>query len=206
MEITHRWAEECLQFHSSKDQLLFGICQGGLYEDIRRKSAEFISSLKFDGYAIGGIKICRTMQDKMFVVSSTTPFLPKNKVRYAMGVGNPLEIIEMVLHGVDLFDSAYPSILATQNLLLTYKGLISSSQNGSGKDSDLTINNGMSLWELCKLQNENPKEALRIRISHNVSFLNSFMNQIRVSICEGCIEEFAEKVRHVFWGVSKTGF
>ncbi|MGH2583109.1 MAG: tRNA guanosine(34) transglycosylase Tgt [Anaerolineales bacterium] len=106
---THAWAERCLQAKTRKDQSLFGIVQGGIFPDLRQKSAEFISSLDFDGIAIGGLSVGESKAEMHAVLEVVDPILPENKPRYLMGVGTPQDLVQCMRRGIDLFDCALPT-------------------------------------------------------------------------------------------------
>ncbi len=122
--ITHLWAERCLKAHENKKQLLFGICQGGTFNDLREKSAKFINSLDFDGVALGGLGIGEGRELMFSTIKKSLRFIDKEKPRYLMGVGRPEDVIEAVSHGVDCFDSRFPTMNARHGGIFTNKGKI----------------------------------------------------------------------------------
>ncbi len=103
-----RWAERCRQAHSRSDQALFGIVQGGIFEDLRLQSAAFLRALDFPGYAIGGLAVGETKAQMYSTLDYTCPALPADRPRYLMGVGAPEDIVEAVGRGVDFFDCVLP--------------------------------------------------------------------------------------------------
>jgi queuine tRNA-ribosyltransferase len=119
---TSRWAERCCKHHRNPDQLLFGIIQGGTSPELRRQSAEAITSLDFPGYAIGGLSLGEAKEMTWSMVDETMPFLPSGRPRYLMGVGSPEDIIEGVSRGIDLFDSVLPTRVARNGALFTMQG------------------------------------------------------------------------------------
>src|SRR3989344_2801384 len=122
--ITHLWAERCLKSHDAKRQLLFGICQGGIFKDLREKSAKFINSLDFDGVALGGLGIGEG-RDLMFkTVKLSVKNIDKEKTRYLMGVGSPEDLIEAISLGIDCFDSRFPTMNARHGGIFTNEGKI----------------------------------------------------------------------------------
>ncbi len=132
IERTHKWAERSLKRHqelcekTGKKPLLFGIIQGGIFEDLRRESAEFITSLPFDGIAIGGETIGYNMPKTLEIIDWINEFLPENKPRYTMGVGlNPQDIISVVEKGIDMFDCVGPMRLARHGELYAGKTFLS---------------------------------------------------------------------------------
>ncbi len=119
---THRWAERCLKAKSRPDQALFGIVQGGIFPDLRTASAQFIASLPFDGYAIGGLSVGETKAEMYATIELVTDLLPPDRPRYLMGVGTPEDLIEGVRRGVDLFDCVLPTRLARHHAAFSPEG------------------------------------------------------------------------------------
>ncbi len=122
MELTHRWARRSLAARGESPQALFGIVQGACHETLRRKSAEFLRGLPFDGLAIGGLAVGETPAQRYEFTGVVTEHLPKNLPRYLMGVGTPLDILEAVHRGVDMFDCIIPSQLAQRGTVFTSQG------------------------------------------------------------------------------------
>jgi queuine tRNA-ribosyltransferase len=123
MERTHRWAARCLSAREPQ-QAVFGIIQGGIHEDLRRRSVETITSMPFDGFAIGGVSVGEPTELQRPVVANCAPLLPANKVRYLMGVGHPGDIIHAVACGIDLFDCVLPTRMARHHTVYTLRGRI----------------------------------------------------------------------------------
>jgi len=121
---TLSWAEECLKHHGRKDQALFGIVQGGIYEDLRQECGRALGALDFPGYAIGGVSVGEGLDLLKKVVDYTAPILPENKPRYLMGVGLPEDILESVERGMDMFDCVIPTRYARSATLFTRRGKI----------------------------------------------------------------------------------
>ena len=113
---THNWAERCLQAKQRKDQALFGIVQGGIFEDLRQESAEFISGLAFPGNAIGGLSVGESKAEMYRILDLVDRILPQDKPRYLMGVGTPEDFVNGVKRGVDIFDCVLPTRLAFHGL------------------------------------------------------------------------------------------
>ncbi|MBN2550003.1 MAG: tRNA guanosine(34) transglycosylase Tgt [Anaerolineales bacterium] len=116
---THAWAERCLAARKRPDQALFGIVQGGVFADLRQQSAEFIASLGFPGHAIGGLSVGETKEEMNAMLEVVEAVLPQDKPRYLMGVGAPVDLVNGVLRGVDIFDCVLPTRLARHNAALT---------------------------------------------------------------------------------------
>ena len=156
IERTLRWAERGKKVHKNKNQSLFGIVQGGPYEDLRKWSAIETVKLGFDGYAVGGVANDDEEKDDMYkAVEYSTPYLPENKVRYLMGVGEPVDLVECVKRGIDIFDCVSPTRLArhgnalvwgvrkicNNNSITNVKKISANSKNTSTNDLKNSINN-----------------------------------------------------------------
>src|SRR5690625_89513 len=123
VERTSRWAERCLEAHSRKnDQALFGIIQGGEYEDLRKQSARDLISLDFPGYAVGGLSVGESKEVMNDVLEFTTPLMPSHKPRYLMGVGSPGSLIDGAIRGIDMFDCVLPTRIARNGTCMTSTG------------------------------------------------------------------------------------
>ena len=124
MSLSLRWAKRSKQAHEGNPSALFGIVQGGMYDELRQTSAEGLIEIGFDGYAIGGLSVGEPMDERNQVLEATTPNLPLNKPRYLMGVGKPEDIIESVKRGVDMFDCVIPTRNARNGFLFTRFGTL----------------------------------------------------------------------------------
>ncbi len=130
LELTHRWARECLStFRNGSTrydhhQYLFGICQGGVFSELRRKSVEALSEMDFDGMAIGGLSVGEPAEKMYEITDICTGLLPRNKPRYLMGVGTPADLLESVARGIDMFDCVMPTRNARNGMLFTKNGVI----------------------------------------------------------------------------------
>jgi queuine tRNA-ribosyltransferase len=122
LEHTHQWAERCLNVKTRSDQALFGIIQGGIYPELRQRSVEFLTSLNFPGYAIGGLSVGETKDETLSILECADDLLPKEKPRYLMGVGSPEDLITGVQRGVDIFDCVLPTRLARHHVAITRSG------------------------------------------------------------------------------------
>ena len=122
---TTRWARECREQPKSEGQLIFGIVQGGCYEELREQSAREITAIDFDGYAIGGLSVGEPEPEMLRMAELTAPMLPANRPRYAMGLGTPVQLVELVARGVDMFDCVLPTRLARNGTAFTFEGAIS---------------------------------------------------------------------------------
>ena len=125
MELTHRWALRSLaarQGHARKDQALFAIVQGGVFEDLRRQSADFLTQHPFEGFAIGGLAVGETKAEREDHTELVVSMLPRDKPRYLMGVGTPADLLEAVYRGVDMFDCVIPTMYAQRGVAYTSRG------------------------------------------------------------------------------------
>lgn len=122
LDRTHQWAERCRSAKTRADQALFGIVQGGIFPDLRSQSAEFLSTLDFPGYAIGGLSVGESKADMLAVIEVVNAVLPENKPRYLMGVGTPYDLIEGIRRGIDMFDCVLPTRLARHHAAQTIRG------------------------------------------------------------------------------------
>ena len=119
---THRWAAECQRQPRAEGQLVFGINQGGVHEDLREQSAEALVPMNFDGYAIGGLSVGEPEPDMLRIAGYAAPLLPADKPRYAMGLGTPAQLIELIARGVDMFDCVLPTRVARNGTAYTFNG------------------------------------------------------------------------------------
>ena len=124
MERTTRWAKRCKAAQTREDQAIFGIIQGGFYEDLREKSAKDLIELDFPGYAIGGISVGEPKEEFLKMLYYTAPLMPENKPRYLMGVGTPDYLIEAALAGIDMCDCVLPTRIARNGTAMTWNGKV----------------------------------------------------------------------------------
>ncbi len=122
MQLSLRWAQRSKDAHQGNSNALFGIIQGGMYEDLRDVSLEGLESIGFDGYAIGGLSVGEPKADMKRVLAHTAPKMPQNKPRYLMGVGTPEDLVDAVSHGIDMFDCVMPTRNARNGWLFTQYG------------------------------------------------------------------------------------
>lgn len=122
MQLSLRWAERSKKAHEGNTNALFGIVQGGMYEDLRDQSLAALENIGFDGYAIGGLSVGEPKEDMRRILAHTAPNLPQHKPRYLMGVGTPEDIVESVANGIDMFDCVMPTRNARHGVLFTRHG------------------------------------------------------------------------------------
>jgi len=194
-ERTHRWAERSLAAHKRADQALFGIMQGGVDPDLRRASAEFISSLPFLGIAIGGLSVGETKREMYETLDMVTPLLPEDKPRYLMGVGTPEDLIEGVRRGIDIFDCVLPTRLARHNAAFSSEGRLNL-MNASYARDRLPIDETCDCYT-CRTFTRAylrhlivAKELLAgtLLSIHNLRALIRLMEEMRIAIQDGSFE------------------
>lgn len=163
---TNDWAKKCLNVHKNSNQLIFGIVQGGVYEDLRKKSSKFIGSLDFDGFGIGG-----SFGEKQMgkVIGWALSGLPKEKPRHLLGIGKIKDIFTAVEQGIDLFDCVIPTREARHGIIYTKKGKI----------------NIKKFKPLSKVYQQDKAKAQRLAIIHNIKFYKNLFRQIRQAIASG---------------------
>ena len=207
---TERWLERCkaemerlnlLEDTINKDQLLFGINQGAVFNDIRIENAKRISELDLPGYAIGGLAVGESHEEMYDVIDNTAPVLPEDKPRYLMGVGTPANILEAVDRGIDMFDCVYPSRNGRHGHLYTHHGKININ-NAKYAEDDRPIEEGCecpacrrySRAYIRHLHKSGEMLGLRLCVLHNLYFYNHLMQEIRDAIDEGRYASFKSKM------------
>ena len=211
---TTRWLNRCktelnrlnsLEDTINKSQMLFGINQGGTFEDIRIEHAKVISELDLDGYALGGLAVGESHEEMYRIIEATTPYLPKNKPTYLMGVGTPANILEAVDRGVDFFDCVYPSRNGRHGHVYTHRGKINLFNAKYELDGE-PIEEGCGC-PACKNYSKayirhllKAKEMLGMRLCvlHNLYFYNHLMEDIRLAIEEHRYADFKRKTLEGF--------
>ena len=191
MELTSRWARRCKDAHSKDGQLLFGIVQGSVYHDLRRKSAEDMMEIGFDGYAIGGLSVGEEAKIMYNMIGYTTPLLPRDKPHYLMGVGTPENLVEAVSLGIDMFDCVMPTRNARNGSLFTSQGRVKIKNAVHKRDFTpldpncecYTCRNFTRAY-LRHLYMVNEILAHRLHTIHNLHFYLSLMRGIRRAIAD----------------------
>jgi queuine tRNA-ribosyltransferase len=197
---THKWAERCLKAKTRRDQALFAIVQGGLDPELRRKSARFLSTLGFSGYAIGGLSLGEpgALTDEM--VTEVVALLPEFKPRHLMGVGSPEGIVAGVSRGIDIFDSALPTQVARKGALFTREGRLNI-RNAHYRQEDgpfapycgcYTCRNFSAAY-LHHLFRSQELLAYRLATIHNLYFMTELMKTIREAILSGGFSSFRDE-------------
>lgn len=199
-ERTTRWAIRCLKAHKNPNQVLFGIVQGGMYEDLRKMSAKDLVALDFPGYAIGGLSVGEPKDLMYKILNHTTNFLPENKPRYLMGVGTPEDLFEGVLLGIDMFDCVMPTRIARNGTVYTKKGRLVVRNAAYAKDFT-PLDDSCDCY-VCKNYTRayirhliNTKEILGMRLTtyHNLYFLINLMKNMREAIKNDCLLSYKQE-------------
>ena len=197
MDRTHRWLERCFNAHKKEDQALFPIVQGAFYDDLRKECANIVSSYDAVGYAIGGVSVGEPVDLKNHITELTAPLLPENKPRYLMGVGTPIDLLNGVKYGVDMFDCVLSTRNARHGSFFTYQGKKNIKVKQFERDSSpldekcdcYACKNHSKAYirHLFRMGESNAQILLSI---HNTRFLIKFMHDMRESILNGNFEEF----------------
>lgn len=194
-----KWAKRCQKAHDREGQLLFGIVQGGMDKDLRRWSAEGTVAIDFDGYALGGLSVGEPRELTLEITDLTTDLLPQDHPRYLMGLGDPAGLVEAVALGIDMFDSALPTRIARGGTVFTSSGKLNI-RNAQFKE-DLEPLDSLCSCYTCQnfsrayLRHMFLSEemlALRLFTLHNLYFIVSLLEKVRVSIKEGKFAQFKE--------------
>ena len=199
MELTLNWSQRCRDSRRREDQALFGIVQGGMYPDLRKRCVQALKGMGFDGYAMGGLSVGESKERMLGVVSQTAPFLPFDQPRYLMGVGTPLDMARAVLQGVDMFDCVLPTRNARNGMLFTKGGRLVI-KNARYADDDSPIEPGCSCYTcrhysrayLRHLYLAEEILAMRLNTVHNLHFYLNFMGEIRQAIAEERLKDWVK--------------
>ena len=212
-ERTTRWLIRCKEEHErlnnlpdtvNPQQLLFGINQGCTFPELRIRHMQEIAKLDLDGYAIGGLAVGEPAETMYEIIDAVEPYMPADKIRYLMGVGTPVNILEGVYRGVDLFDCVMPSRNARHGHLFTWKGIININNACFEKDirpvddeCDCPVCRHHSRAYLRHLLKAKEVLGLRLAVMHNLYFYNSLMEKIRTELDNGTYEEFYLRYRDI---------
>jgi len=199
---TTKWAKQCSNYfydNNYKKQALFGIIQGSVYPDLRQKSLQELTDLPFDGFAVGGLSVGEPLDLMLNILKDVTPQLPESKPHYFMGLGTPLEIINSINLGIDMFDCVMPTRVARNGLLFTSEGRIQIRNNKFRLDEKPIDTN--CKCKVCQNYSRayirhliKNKEILGMRLAtyHNLYFLIDFVKQIRKAIKQNYFVQFRE--------------
>ena len=199
MQLSLRWAARSKQAHGDNPAALFGIVQGGMYEDLRRESIDGLVDIGFDGYAIGGLSVGEPKEEMMGTLDFTEPHLPKDKPRYMMGVGKPEDIVEAVRRGVDMFDCVIPTRNARNGFLFTHQGVVKIRNAVHKRDTgpldsqcDCYTCRHYSRAYLHHLDKCGEIQGARLNTLHNLHYYQSLMRGLREAIAAGELDGFVE--------------
>lgn len=206
---TTRWLERCkremkrlngLEDTINPKQMLFGINQGGTFEDIRIEHAKRIREMDLDGYALGGLAVGESHEEMYRIIEETVPYLPEDKPTYLMGVGTPMNILEAVERGVDFFDCVYPARNGRHGHAYTNHGKMNLQNARYELDDrpldetcDCPVCRHYSRAYIRHLLKAREMLGLRLMVTHNLYFYNTMMEEIRDAIEKGCFQEYKKK-------------
>jgi queuine tRNA-ribosyltransferase len=212
MELSLRWAERSKQAHGDNPAALFGIVQGGMYPALREESLRALQEIGFDGYAIGGLSVGEPKQEMLEVLDNLTPLMPEDKPRYLMGVGTPLDILEAVRRGTDMFDCVMPTRNARNSYLFTSNGVLKI-RNAGNRYSTEPIDPACDCYTCRNFTRaylhhlDKCKEMLSAQLNtiHNLHFYQRLMADIRAAIEAGEFERFAADFTAAYTGENAGG-
>jgi len=207
LELTLRWARRCRDWIDKNQprtgggaQLHFGIVQGSTYQDLRERSARELVAMGFSGYAIGGLSVGEPEAEMMKIAEWTCPLLPESQARYAMGLGTPPQMVELIARGIDMFDCVLPTRLARNGTAFTHEGTINLRNNKFAKDyrpiaeDTHPLCQGFSRAYIRHLINTQEVLGLRLISLHNLHFYLSLASRARLAIEQGSFADFRAEV------------
>ena len=200
MELSLRWAERSRRAHEGSRNALFGIVQGGMYEELRDASLAGLERIGFDGYAIGGLSVGESKADMLRMLNHTAPRLPAAKPRYLMGVGTPGDIVAAVGAGIDMFDCVLPTRNARNGWLFTRNGVVKL-RNARYRDDTSPPDEGCGCYTcrtfsrayLYHLQRTNEMLGARLNTLHNIHYYHQLMSELRCAIERRSLEQFTSE-------------
>ena len=197
MQLSMRWAARSKAAHAGNPNALFGIVQGGMYEQLRDESLAKLTDIGFDGYAIGGLSVGEPKPDMLRILRHTAPRLPADRPRYLMGVGTPSDIVAAVAAGIDMFDCVLPTRNARNGWLYTRHGVIKL-RNARYRDDLTPLDPDCGCYTcshftrayLHHLQRVNEMLGARLNTLHNLHYYQELMAELRAAIAEGRLGAF----------------
>ena len=205
MDLSMYWAKRSKRaFGSNSNKGLFGIVQGGLFNDLRIKSLKELMKIDFDGYALGGLAVGESQKEMFSVLDEMKNYLPKDKPRYLMGVGTPSDILGAVKRGIDMFDCVLPTRSGRTGLAFSWNGKVNI-RNAKYQYDNTPLDESVNNFELNKysknylnhLFNTNEILASMILTLHNINFYQELMQKIRLNIKQGTFDNFHDKYINV---------
>ncbi len=212
-KLTTRWLKRCkaelnrlnsLEDTINKEQMLFGINQGGIYKDLRVEQMKEISELELAGYAIGGLAVGEETEVMYDIIDTVMPYMPENKPRYLMGVGTPVNILEAVYRGVDMFDCVMPSRNARHGHLFTWNGIrniknakYELDESPIDESCDCPVCKNYSRAYIRHLIKANEMLGMRFCVAHNLYFYNTLMERIREELDNDNFVRFYQTYREI---------
>jgi queuine tRNA-ribosyltransferase len=200
MELSLRWAQRSKDAHGDNPSALFGIVQGGMYEDLREVSINGLKAIDFDGYAIGGLSVGEPKEDMIRILDHTAPLIPENKPRYLMGVGKPEDLVEGVRRGIDMFDCVMPTRNARNGHLFVNTGVVKIRNAGNKTDTgpldpscDCYTCKNYSRAYLHHLDKCREILGSQLNTLHNLHFYQKVMQGLRDAIEQGKLDAFVEE-------------
>lgn len=210
---TTRWLKRCiaemdrlnnLEGTINKQQMLFAINQGGIFKDLRVEHMKEIADLNLDGYAIGGLAVGEPAETMYEIIETVEPYAPSDKIRYLMGVGTPVNILESIARGVDLFDCVMPSRNARHGQLFTWQGVrnlnnakYETDESPIDESCDCPVCRNFSRAYIRHLLKSGEMLGMRLAVLHNLYFYNNLMEVIREQLDNGTYTEFYEKYKNI---------
>ncbi|MBM3233014.1 tRNA guanosine(34) transglycosylase Tgt [Candidatus Pacearchaeota archaeon] len=210
---TTLWAKRCKKHHDfvqkdipdSNRQILFGIIQGGIHKDLREESARELLAIDFEGYSIGGLALGEPKKDEYRMIETVKSIIPENKPIYLMGIGHPLELLEAISRGIDMFDSRFPTKSARHGTLFTSSGKVTitnlqykNDSNPLDLECDCFVCKKYGKAYLRHLLIEEEPVGMRFASYHNLFFLQKLMRDAREAIKAGTFSKLLEKYRKIY--------
>ncbi len=197
VRLTSLWAGQCLAAKRGVGQALFGIVQGGMYKDLRERSAKELVAMDFDGYSLGGLSVGEDSATRLRVIDETRSFLPDDKPVYLMGVGTPADILEAVMRGVDMFDCVMPTRNARNGTLFTSNGKVNI-KNAQYLEDERPVDEDCNCYTcthysrayLRHLYMARELLSYRLNTIHNIYYYTNLMKEIRKAVREGAMGNF----------------
>ncbi len=201
LKMTLEWAKRCQDHHKKEDQALFGIVQGGIFDDLREESALKLIEMDFPGYAVGGLAVGEEKHDLYRITAFLNNILPPDKPRYLMGVGTPLDLVTNIANGIDMFDCVMPTRNARKGTVFTTEGkLVVKAARYKEDFSPIDPNcscytcRNFSRAYIRHLFNVDEILALRLATLHSVHYYLNLMNDVRKAICNGTFKQLQEEI------------